>query len=150
MLAGKSPSQQSSFFPPTPDPLMTATSADRQTLRLDELSEALRISRQTLVRWTDRGLIEADLDWGVSNENQELRLIALTQSTVDFLEGFAGEYREDTVSRTEARRLLKLIDRNQVQKLIRQGSIKARKVKGETRVSVGSVEDYLMTLEEIE
>ena len=51
------------------------------------------------------------------------------------------------MSRTEARRLLKLIDRNQVQKLIRQGSIKARKIKGETRVSVGSVEDYLMTLE---
>ena len=41
-------------------------------------------------------------------------------------------------------------DRNQVQKLIRQGSIKARKVKGETRVSVGSVEDYLMTLEDTE
>ena len=124
------------------------TTADAQTLRLDELSEALRISRQTLVRWTDRGLIDAALDWGVSDENEELRLIQLTQSTLDFLEGFAGEYREDTVSRTEARRLLKLIDRNQVQKLIRQGSIKARKVKGETRVSVGSVEDYLMTLEE--
>ena len=124
-----------------------SASDDRQTLRLDELSEALRISRQTLVRWTDRGLIQADLDWGVSEENRELRLIALAQSTVDFLEGFAGEYRDDTVSRTEARRLLKLIDRNQVQKLIRQGSIKARKVKGETRVSVGSVEDYLMTLE---
>jgi hypothetical protein len=124
------------------------TTADAQTLRLDELSEALRISRQTLVRWTDRGLIDAALDWGVSDENEELRLIQLTQSTRDFLEGFAGEYREDTVSRTEARRLLKLIDRNQVQKLIRQGSIKARKVKGETRVSVGSVEDYLMTLED--
>ena len=129
---------------------MLAPPADRQTLRLDELSEAIRISRQTLVRWTDRGLIEADLDWGVSDENRELRLIALTQSTVDFLEGFAGEYREDTVSRTEARRLLKLIDRNQVQKLIRQGSIKAKKIKGETRVSVGSVEDYLMTLEDDE
>ncbi|MGB3543308.1 hypothetical protein [Rubrivirga sp.] len=129
---------------------MLAPPPDRQTLRLDELSEAIRISRQTLVRWTDRGLIEADLDWGVSDENRELRLIALTQSTVDFLEGFAGEYREDTVSRTEARRLLKLIDRNQVQKLIRQGSIKAKKIKGETRVSVGSVEDYLMTLEEEE
>ncbi len=129
---------------------MISPPADRQTLRLDELSEAIRISRQTLVRWTDRGLIEADLDWGVSDQNQELRLIALTQSTVDFLEGFAGEYREDTVSRTEARRLLKLIDRNQVQKLIRQGSIKAKKIKGETRVSVGSVEDYLMTLEEEE
>ncbi|MEM0962424.1 MAG: hypothetical protein AAGK21_07830 [Bacteroidota bacterium] len=129
---------------------MTETITDRQTLRLDELSEAIRISRQTLVRWTDRGLIEADLDWGVSEDNQETRLIELTPSTVEFLEGFAGEYREDTVSRTEARRLLKLIDRNQVQKLIRQGSIKARKVKGETRVSVGSVEDYLMTLEESE
>lgn len=129
---------------------MTTLTDDRKTLRLDELSEALRISRQTLVRWTDRGLINADLDWGVSDQNQETRLIEVDQSTLDFLEGFAGEYREDTVSRTEARRLLKLIDRNQVQKLIRQGSIKARKVKGETRVSVGSVEDYLMTLEDTE
>ena len=119
----------------------------RKTLRLDELSEALRISRQTLVRWTDRGLINADLGWGVSDANEETRLIEVDQSTIDFLQGFASEYREDTVSRTEARRLLKLIDRNQVQKLIRQGSIKARKIKGETRVSVGSVEDYLMTLE---
>jgi hypothetical protein len=116
-------------------------------LRLDELSEALRISRQTLVRWTDRGLIEADLGWGVSDANAQTRLIQLKDETLDFLRGFAGEYRDDTVSRTEARRLLKLIDRNQVQKLIRQGSIKARKVKGETRVSVGSVEDYLMSLE---
>ena len=124
------------------------TTTDAQTLRLDELSEALRISRQTLVRWTDRGLIDAALDWGVSDQNEETRLIQITPSTRDFLEGFAGEYREDTVSRTEARRLLKLIDRNQVQKLIRQGSIKAKKIKGETRVSVGSVEDYLMTLEE--
>ncbi|MDT0632201.1 hypothetical protein RQM47_09180 [Rubrivirga sp. S365] len=124
------------------------TTIDAQTLRLDELSEALRISRQTLVRWTDRGLIDAALDWGVSDANEETRLIQITPSTRDFLEGFAGEYREDTVSRTEARRLLKLIDRNQVQKLIRQGSIKAKKIKGETRVSVGSVEDYLMTLEE--
>ena len=126
------------------------TTDDRQTLRLDELSEAIRISRQTLVRWTDRGLINAALDWGVSDDNAETRLIQLDQSTIDFLEGFAGEYRDDTVSRTEARRLLKLIDRNQVQKLIRQGSIKARKIKGETRVSVGSVEDYLMTLEDTE
>lgn len=124
-----------------------STPSDK-TLRLDELSEAIRISRQTLVRWTDRGLINADLDWGVSELNRQMRLVRLSESTLDFLRGFAGEYREDTVSRTEARRLLKLIDRNQVQKLIRQGSIKARKVKGETRVSVGSVEDYLMTLED--
>ena len=129
---------------------MPAPTDTRKTLRLDELSEALRISRQTLVRWTDRGLINADLGWGVSDSNQETRLIEVDDSTIEFLEGFAGEYREDTVSRTEARRLLKLIDRNQVQKLIRQGSIKARKIKGETRVSVGSVEDYLMTLEDDE
>lgn len=119
------------------------------TLRLDELSEAIRISRQTLVRWTDRGLIEAELDWGVSAANAQTRLMKISDASLDFLRGFADEYRDDTVSRTEARRLLKLIDRNQVQKLIRQGSITARKVKGETRVSVGSVEDYLMTLEEL-
>ena len=129
---------------------MTDTAVDAQKLRLDELSEAIRISRQTLVRWTDRGLIQAELGWGISDDNAETRLIQITPPTREFLESFSAEYREDTVSRTEARRLLKLIDRNQVQKLIRQGSIKARKVKGETRVSVGSVEDYLMTLEESE
>ena len=129
---------------------MTAQTDASTQLRLDELSEAIRISRQTLVRWTDRGLIQAELGWGISEDNAETRLIQITPPTREFLESFSAEYREDTVSRTEARRLLKLIDRNQVQKLIRQGSIKARKVKGETRVSVGSVEDYLMTLEESE
>lgn len=121
--------------------------ADAEQLVLDELSEAVRISKQTLVSWTDRGLIEASLDWGISARNEELRLINISPSSLDFLRGFAEEYRNDTVSRTEARRLLRLIDRNQVQRLIRQGSIKAKKVKGETRVSVGSVEDYLMELE---
>ena len=125
-------------------------SDDATTLDLDELSEALRISKQTLVRWTDRGLIDASLGWGISTANEETRLIEISPSSLDFLKGFADEYRDDTVSRTEARRLLKLIDRNQVQKLIRQGSIKAKKIKGETRVSVGSVEDYLRTLEEDE
>ena len=125
-------------------------SDDATTLDLDELSEALRISKQTLVRWTDRGLIDAELGWGISAKNVETRLIEISPTSLTFLRGFADEYREDTVSRTEARRLLKLIDRNQVQKLIRQGSIKAKKVKGETRVSVGSVEDYLRTLEETE
>lgn len=121
---------------------------DATRLRLDELSEALRISRQTLINWTDRGLIDAELGWGGADaENDQTRLLSLREDTLDFLRGFAGEYRDDTVSRTEARRLLRLIDRNQVQKLIRQGSIKARKVKGETRVTVGSVEDYLMSLE---
>ena len=114
---------------------------------LDELSEAVRISKQTLVSWADRGLIEASLGWGLSTKNEELRLIEISPSSLDFLRGFADEYRDDTVSRTEARRLLKLIDRNQVQRLIRQGSITAKKIKGETRVSVGSVEDYLMELE---
>ena len=120
---------------------------DSRRLRLDELSEALRISRQTLVNWTDRGLIEAALGWGTADVPAQQRTIQITDDTLDFLRGFAGEYRDDTVSRTEARRLLRLIDRNQVQKLIRAGSIIARKVKGETRVSVGSVEDYLMRLE---
>ena len=121
---------------------------DATRLHLDELSEALRISRQTLVNWTDRGLIEAELGWGAHAPGaDQARVMSLTEDTLDFLRGFADKYRDDTVSRTKARRLLRLVDRNQVQKLIRQGSIKARKVRGETRVSVGSVEDYLMSLE---
>ncbi|CAN5850797.1 hypothetical protein BH23ACT11_BH23ACT11_12370 [soil metagenome] len=114
---------------------------------LDDLSAEIRVSKQTLVRWTDRGLIDAELDWGVGNENEELRLITLSAQTFDFLRGFANEYRESAVTRTEARRLLKLVDRNQVQRLIRQGEIKARREEGETRVVVGSVEDYLCGLE---
>ncbi len=125
----------------------TDANANSEHLVLDELSEALRISKQTLVSWTDRGLIDASLDWGLSDANEELRLIHISPASLDFLRGFADEYRNDTVTRTEARRLLKLIDRNQVQRLIRQGSIKAKKIKGETRVSVGSVEDYLIELE---
>ena len=74
-------------------------------------------------------------------------ITSISPSSLDFLRGFADEYRGDTDSRTEARRLIKLIVRNQVERLIRQGSIKAKKIKGETRVSVGSVEDYLMELE---
>lgn len=125
----------------------TDANANSEHLVLDELSEALSISKQTLVSWTDRGLIDASLDWGLSDANEELRLINITPASLDFLRGFADEYRSDTVTRTEARRLLKLIDRNQVQRLIRQGSITAKKIKGETRVSVGSVEDYLRELE---
>lgn len=119
-----------------------------QTLDLDELSEATRISKQTLVHWTDRGLVDAELDWGLSEKNEEIRLIQIAPNALNFLKTFASDYRENTVSRTEARRLLKLIDRNQVQKLIRRGSIETRKVEGETRVDIGSVEDYLRTLEE--
>src|SRR5690606_40672674 len=40
----------------------TDANANSEHLVLDELSEALRISKQTLVSWTDRGLIDASLD----------------------------------------------------------------------------------------
>ncbi len=118
-----------------------------QEFVLDALSDAVGISKQTLVTWTDRGLIEATLDWGVTGANEAVRRIRIAPASLEFLRSFAAEYRADTVSRTEARRLLKLIDRNQVQRLIRQGSVTTRRVKGETRVDVGSVEDYLRTLE---
>src|SRR5690606_30925298 len=87
----------------------TDANANSEHLVLDELSEALRISKQTLVSWTDRGLIDASLDWGLSDANEELRLIHISPASLDFLRGFADEYRNDTVTRTEARRLLKLI-----------------------------------------
>lgn len=129
-----------------PAPPVPVAEASREFI-LDDLSEAVGISKQTLVTWADRGLIEATLDWGVSGANEAVRRIRIAPASLAFLEGFAAEYRADTVSRTEARRLLKLIDRNQVQKLIRQSSVTMRRVKGEPRVDVGSIEDYLRTLE---
>ncbi|MEM1044017.1 MAG: hypothetical protein AAGI91_15495 [Bacteroidota bacterium] len=127
---------------------MTGSSTlDAQELDLDKLSEDTRISKQTLVRWSDRGLIDAELAWGISDDNEETRLIRITPRSLDFLRGFAEEYREDTVSRTEARRILKMIDRGQVQKLLRQGDLTSKKIEDETRVLIGSVEDYLMGLE---
>lgn len=119
-------------------------------LELDQLSQDLQISKLTLVRWVDRGIIDASLTWGISEENEELRLIRIAPRSLEFLKGFADEYREETVSRTEARHLLKMIDRNQVQRLIRQGDLEARRIEDEMRVVVGSVEDYLMGQEQPE
>jgi len=118
-----------------------------QELVLDELSDGVRISRQTLVTWVDRGLIEATLDWGSGPAGNPLRLIRISDTSLEFVRTFAAEYREDTVSRTESRRLLKLIDRNQVQRLVRRGLVRTRAVGGETRLDVGSIEDYLRSLE---
>jgi hypothetical protein len=114
---------------------------------LDELSEHLQLSKQTLVRWTDRHLIDADLYWSLSDSNEEIRMIDLTDETLGFLENFAADYREDVVSRTEARRILKQIDRKKIKKLIRAGDVEDVEVDEETRVVVGSLEDYLMERE---
>ena len=114
---------------------------------LDELSEHLQLSKQTLVRWTDRHLIDADLYWSLSDSNEEIRMIDVTDDTLNFLEDFAADYREDVVSRTEARRILKQIDRKKIKKLIRAGDVEDVEVDEETRVVVGSLEDYLMERE---
>ena len=127
--------------------LVHAPVGDAVEMSLDDLSAAVRISKQTLVTWADRGLIEATLDWGVGGGNEATRLIKISPASLEFVRGFAAEYRDDTVSRTEARRLLRLIDRNQVQRLIRRGHVATKRVDGETRLDVGSVEDHLMTLE---
>ena len=125
----------------------TTLDDDAREFEFDTLSEDVKISKQTLVRWADRGLIDAALNWTISDTNEELRMIRIAPRSLEFLRGFAEEYREDTVSRTEARRILKMIDRSQVQKLLRQGDLKSKKVDDETRVVIGSVEDYLMDLE---
>jgi DNA-binding MarR family transcriptional regulator len=114
---------------------------------LDELSQRLRLSKQTIVRWVDRHLVDADLFWALSDANEEVRMIELTPHTLDYLEDFAAEYREDVVSRTEARRILKQIDRKKIKKLIRAGDVKDVEVDEETRIVVGSIEDYLMARE---
>lgn len=117
---------------------------------LDELSEHLQLSKQTIVRWADRHLIDADLYWSLSDSNEEIRMIDLTDDTLDFLEDFAADYRDDVVSRTEARRILKQIDRKKIKKLIRAGDVEDVEVDEETRVVVGSLEDYLMERERAE
>lgn len=114
-----------------------------QTIPLDELSDDVQLSKQTIVRWIDRHLIEAELDWALSDENEEVRMITLTDDSLDFLRSFAEEYREDVVSRTEARHILKQIDRKKIKKLIRAGDVKDVEVDEETRIVVGSIEDYM-------
>ena len=41
----------------------TTLDDDAQEFAFDTLSEDVKISKQTLVRWADRGLIDAALDW---------------------------------------------------------------------------------------
>ncbi len=128
-------------------PLAVSPVGAVQELSLDDLSDDVRISKQTLVTWVDRGLIEATLDWGARGTATPVRLIRIAPASLDFVRSFAADYRSDTVSRTESRRLLKLIDRNQVQRLVRRGLVQTRAVGAETRLDVGSIEDYLRTLE---
>jgi DNA-binding MarR family transcriptional regulator len=126
------------------------TSRQPKAMPLNDLSEHLQLSKQTIVRWIDRHLIDADLYWTLSESNQEIRMIDLTDETLEFLEDFAADYRDDVVSRTEARRILKQIDRKKIKKLIRAGDVKDVEVDEETRVVVGSIEDYLMERERVE
>lgn len=77
-------------------------------------------------------------------------MIALDDGVLRFLEGFATEYRQDTVSRTEARRILRDIDRSQVKRLIRLGDFETKEEGDEVRVVVGSIEDYLREREQSE
>lgn len=119
-------------------------------MSLDQLSERLKISKQTLVRWVDRHLIDASLGWALSDQNNEIRVIELSDDTLDFLENFAKDYREDTVTRTEARRILKKIDRKKIKKMIRAEDILAVEVDEEVKIVVGSIEDYLIGQEQSE
>lgn len=125
----------------------STTPGEITTMPLDELSDRIKLSKQTIVRWVDRHLIDAELHWALSDENEEVRMIEISPSTMDFVKSFAEEYREDVVSRTEARRILKQIDRKKIKKLIRAGDVKDVEVDEETRIVVGSIEDYLMARE---
>ncbi len=126
---------------------MLDSSTSRATavsMPLQHLSEQIRVSSQTLVRWIDRHLVDAELDWELSHDNQQIRTIRIEESTLGFLNTFATEYRDDTVSRTEARRLLKKIDPRNVKRLIRTGDIKTVQVGEDVRIVIGSIEDYLI------
>lgn len=112
--------------------------------RLEELSIRLQVSRQTIVRWIDRHLLDASLRWGLTEENEEVHFIELDQATLDFLESFVDRYREEVVSKKEARRILKEIDKKKVNKMINKEKLEVTKIDGETRIVVGSIEDFLI------
>lgn len=120
----------------------------RIAMTLTELSERVRLSRQTIVNWIDRHLIDAELRWALDGANEEVHVVEMSEGTLDFLASFATDYREDVVSRTEARRILKQIDRKKIKKLIRAGDVKDVEVDEETKIVVGSIEDYLIAREE--
>ncbi|HEX7072001.1 MAG TPA: hypothetical protein VF190_14405 [Rhodothermales bacterium] len=123
------------------------TSQDAQRIPLEVLSHRLGLSQQTLVRWVDRHLVDARLGWRLNGSNQEERFIEVLPDSLSALEKFAKGYREDTVSRSEARRILKVIDRRKVKSLLRSEQVQSREVDGETCILVGSLEDYLIGLE---
>lgn len=134
---------------PRATPVSSANgSSAAESMRLEDLSARVQLSQQTLVRWVDRHLVDASLGWELDGDNQEVRVIELTPETLQHLEAFAGEYRDDVVTYTQARRILKMIDRRQVKKMIRAHDIECVEVDGEKRVVVGSIEDYLIHMEE--
>ena len=118
-----------------------------ERIPLESLSRRLRLSQQTLVRWVDRHLVDARLGWRINGSNQEERFIEVQPESLSALEEFALSYRSDVVSRTEARRILKVIDRRMVKRLLRAEEVETREVDGETCILVGSIEDYLIGLE---
>ena len=122
---------------------MAGTGSDTMELPLNELSDRLQVSKQTIVRWIDRHLLDADLRWGLTEENEEVHLIELTDESLEFLESFVGQYREELVSKKEARRILKEIDKKKVNKMINKEKLEVTKIDGETRITVGSIEDFL-------
>lgn len=111
---------------------------------LEQLSTRLQVSKQTIVRWIDRHLLDASLRWGLTEENEEVHFIELDQATLDFLESFVDRYREEVVSKKEARRILKEIDKKKVNKMINKEKLEVTKIDGETRIVVGSIEDFLI------
>lgn len=122
---------------------MAGTGSDTMELPLNELSDRLQVSKQTIVRWIDRHLLDADLRWGLTDENEEVHLIQLTDESLEFLESFVDQYREELVSKKEARRILKEIDKKKVNKMINKEKLEVTKIDGETRITVGSIEDFL-------
>ncbi len=120
---------------------------EREEWPLEDLSRLLQVSMQTIVRWADRHLIDAELGWSLTDDNEEVRVIHLRKDRLDELKAFATEYRQGRVTRTEARHILKVIDRRRVKKMVRAGDIETVQVDDETKVLVGSIEDYLINVE---
>lgn len=120
---------------------------EREVIPLELLSQELRVSMQTLLRWVDRRVIDGSVRWVLTDDNEELRVIDIRKDRHSEIEAFAKEYRQSAVTHKQARRILKMIDRKRVQRLVQKGDLEAVETDHEKKMRVGSIEDYLMGLE---
>ena len=126
----------------------SAAPIERLEFPFAALCDELQISRQTFLLWVDRRLIDGSVRWALTEDNEEYRVVAIRKDRYAEIKAFAREYRQDYVTSKEAQHMLKVVNTKQVKRLLRDDSIQSAVIDAETKLLVGSIEDYLIGLEQ--